>query len=120
MTNKQLALLIAIPVAVIAALGTVGVFTQSAFSSADTGGVISSGPLAQNDAATPMPTMETPACNYDEWVGMRRAQVEPLVNATGRPARILPPGSVMTMDYRAERINVELDDADIVVRVFCG
>ena len=34
--------------------------------------------------------------------------------------RILPPGSVVTMDFRAERLNVELDANDRVIRVYCG
>ena len=34
--------------------------------------------------------------------------------------RILPPGSVMTMDHRPDRMNVELDAAGRITRIWCG
>lgn len=37
-----------------------------------------------------------------------------------RPVRILPPGSIMTMDHRPDRLNVETDDAGIITRIWCG
>jgi Peptidase inhibitor I78 family len=37
-----------------------------------------------------------------------------------QPRRIIPPGTAVTMDYRADRTNIELDDEDRVVRVYCG
>jgi len=118
MAGKKLAILIAVSVGVIAALGTVGVFTKSAFSNGNDG-VATSGPLAQQDN-TALPSMEPAPCDFDNWVGLSRAEAQARVDETGRPARILPPGSMMTMDYRPDRINVELDDNDIVTRVFCG
>lgn len=36
------------------------------------------------------------------------------------PSRILPPGSAMTMDHRRDRLNVELDEAGRITRVWCG
>ncbi len=38
----------------------------------------------------------------------------------GRPLRILPPDSAMTMDHRPDRLNVDLDDAGTVIRIWCG
>lgn len=40
--------------------------------------------------------------------------------ALGVPLRILPPGSMMTMDYRADRLNVELDQDGMITRLWCG
>ena len=34
--------------------------------------------------------------------------------------RILPPGSMMTMDHRPDRLNVDLDDAGVITRLWCG
>jgi len=35
-------------------------------------------------------------------------------------SRIIGPGDAVTMDYLAERLNVSLDDRDIVIRLSCG
>ena len=37
-----------------------------------------------------------------------------------REFRWIPEGSAVTMDYRADRTNFELDDEGRVVRVYCG
>lgn len=37
-----------------------------------------------------------------------------------QPRRIIRPGQAVTMDYREDRTNIELDEDDRVVRVFCG
>ena len=36
------------------------------------------------------------------------------------PVRVLPPGAMMTMDHRPERLNVELDAAGRIARLWCG
>lgn len=100
----------------ILSLGIAGFFAKSALSNS---GSVSSGPLAQQEEIV-APSMEPAPCDFAEWNGLSRDEVESRVKATGRSNRILPPGSAMTMDYRPDRINVELDDNDIVVRVFCG
>ena len=42
------------------------------------------------------------------------------LEAEGRPLRILPSGSVMTMDHRTERLNVDLDAEGVITRIWCG
>ncbi|MBF9059475.1 hypothetical protein HKCCSP123_09815 [Rhodobacterales bacterium HKCCSP123] len=37
-----------------------------------------------------------------------------------QPVRVIPPNSAVTMDYRPDRINFELDDADRIAVVRCG
>ncbi len=36
------------------------------------------------------------------------------------PVRVIAPGMPVTMDYRAERLNVEHDAARIITRIICG
>lgn len=74
-------------------------------------------------AAVPTPDLGTSECDFGEWVGKTSSEAEAAAKATGRPYRILPPGTAMTMDYRADRINVETSGKDAsatVVKVFCG
>lgn len=40
--------------------------------------------------------------------------------AVSGPVRILPPGAMMTMDYRVDRLNVELDSDGQITRLWCG
>lgn len=35
-------------------------------------------------------------------------------------ARIIPPNSAVTQDFRPDRVNVDLDEKGIVTRVWCG
>ncbi|MDO5756972.1 MAG: I78 family peptidase inhibitor [Rhodobacterales bacterium] len=41
-------------------------------------------------------------------------------SAPGRTVRILGPDSPMTMDHRLERLNVDIDKAGRITRVWCG
>ena len=34
--------------------------------------------------------------------------------------RVIRPGDMVTKDYRTDRLNVELDENDVVTRVYCG
>ena len=56
-------------------------------------------------------------CDFEGWVG--KPLDEAAVKATGRPHRIVTPGQPMTMDFRADSINVEHQDGK-VTRVWCG
>ncbi len=38
----------------------------------------------------------------------------------GRVTRVVRPGDAVTMDYSAERLNIELDDKDVISRIACG
>lgn len=59
-----------------------------------------------------------PPCDFDHWTG--KPVDEQALKETGRPYRILPPGSMATMDYVPERINVHTDEEGIVTKVKCG
>lgn len=34
--------------------------------------------------------------------------------------RIIPPNSAVTQDFRPDRLNVDLDGAGLIVRIWCG
>lgn len=51
-------------------------------------------------------------------MGIERAQLENI--AFSQPVRILGPNDIMTMDFRAERVNFTLDDSGKVTRIWCG
>lgn len=38
----------------------------------------------------------------------------------GQTVRIIRPGMAVTMDYLAERLNIEIDESEKIVRVNCG
>lgn len=65
-----------------------------------------------------IPAITEAECNYNEWVG--QSVNEDAVKATGRPYRILGPNSMATMDFSPQRINVMVDDKNLVTAVRCG
>lgn len=74
---------------------------------------------AQEEAqADALPVMGEAACNYQDWVG--KTVDEQSIKATGRPYRILGLNAAATMDFNPERINIIVDDKNIVMVVRCG
>jgi hypothetical protein len=61
---------------------------------------------------------ECPAASLQTLVGQPESAVAAMTFAT--PMRLLRPGMAVTMDYRPDRLNIEVDRAGRVVRVFCG
>ena len=57
-------------------------------------------------------------CDFGEWIGFPAD--EDAAKATGRPYRILKPGEAATMDFLPERINIDVNETDIVISVHCG
>ena len=51
-----------------------------------------------------------------DWLGAYRGlawpQAEARARAEGRPVRVLRPGSVVTLDFRPDRLNIHLDEHD--------
>jgi hypothetical protein len=62
------------------------------------------------------------SCDFNIWLGrpLNEGLVAEQLQAMNRPYRILPPGSMMTMDYSPSRVNFELDENGVVKRIFCG
>lgn len=63
------------------------------------------------------PDQDAPPCDFKEWVD--KPVDEDVVKATGRPYRILKPGAMVTRDFSADRINVEINEQSIVTAVHC-
>ncbi|WP_420432821.1 I78 family peptidase inhibitor [Hyphobacterium sp.] len=84
--------------------------------------------LAVAACATPQPAtpIETPTlgeggCDADTLGYLVGQDIGEIDTATlPRPHRIIRPGMAVTMDYREDRTNLELDETGQVVRVFCG
>ncbi|MYL98037.1 hypothetical protein GR702_09660 [Novosphingobium sp. FGD1] len=80
---------------------------------------------AQPEASLPAPPMEEPACGADQlgsYLG-RKATDEVIAAIQAwrgkSPVRVLKPGSVMTMDYRPDRLNIEVDAQGTITRFRC-
>lgn len=82
--------------------------------------------------ALPDPALSTPkpaepdSCDHTKvrWAVGERASQELLDRAKeaagARSARFLRPGQIITMEYSASRLNLELDEQEIVHTVRCG
>ncbi len=42
------------------------------------------------------------------------------VDTRSRDVRVIRPGQAVTMDYRADRVNIKLNERDAIVGVSCG
>ncbi len=72
-----------------------------------------------NDATLNRPDRN--ACGAPAYVGTIGTQhLKHDFTNDNRPLRIIAPNTPVTMDFRAERLNVDIDDKGIVTRVWCG
>lgn len=53
-------------------------------------------------------------------IATREVVEEARVAAGAQVARTLKPGQVVTMEYHASRLNLHVDDGNVVTRVACG
>ncbi len=59
-----------------------------------------------------------PAAEHQDWVGKSVAVLNDAALPEG--TRVLFPTTPATMDLREDRMNVEVDKADRITRVYCG
>ena len=59
-----------------------------------------------------------PADSHQDWVGKRVDYLNDIELPEG--SRVIFPTTPVTMDFREERLNVEIDKSDTIARVFCG
>ncbi|PCH66748.1 MAG: hypothetical protein COC12_12535 [Rhodobacteraceae bacterium] len=60
------------------------------------------------------------ACGADRVQDMVGQPVEASRDRLAPEARIIPPNSPITQDYRPDRLNVDLDEGGIITRIWCG
>lgn len=69
----------------------------------------------------PPPVMPEDACGANGLQDLLGQPVAALTPMTLRqPVRVISPGQPVTMDYQAERLNVELNASKVITRVSCG
>lgn len=67
------------------------------------------------------PQPDADACGASGLQGLVGQPASVLAAMTfAQPIRVLRPGMAVTMDYSAQRLNIELDDRDVITRVACG
>ncbi len=68
------------------------------------------------EAAPPGGTCGAPA--LQDLVGQSETVLQTM--KFGSPVRIIHPGMAVTMDYREDRLNIEINEAGTIFRVTCG
>jgi hypothetical protein len=79
-------------------------------------------PPAEPQTPPPAPD-KCDAAPVQGYVGSHAAGpvVEKIVAESGsRNARVIRPGMAVTMDYREDRVNVRVDDANRILSISCG
>ncbi|RVT89499.1 I78 family peptidase inhibitor [Sphingomonas crocodyli] len=98
---------------------------------ADAGKYKDKGPFGERGTAlapptdTPADPAEGTACNLDAaraFIGKPGAQIadEARAAAGARSVRVIKPDTMVTMDFRPDRLNLKTDDAGVVKDVSCG
>ncbi|WP_158617225.1 I78 family peptidase inhibitor [Falsigemmobacter faecalis] len=74
----------------------------------------------EQQLATPGPIKidDCGAAGYGGLVGTPLSRFNPA--QVKSPVRVLAPGSVMTMDFRSERLNIEHNERGTITRIYCG
>jgi Peptidase inhibitor I78 family len=60
------------------------------------------------------------ACGADQVQDLIGQPVDESRDRLAPEARIIPPNSPITQDYRPDRLNVDLDKDGIITRIWCG
>lgn len=68
-----------------------------------------------------MPVSPASTCNYNDLIGIKPDEnLFARLQKIGKAYRVLQPDAMMTMDYSADRVNLELDEKGLIRRVWCG
>lgn len=60
------------------------------------------------------------ACLTDAQMALPGQDVDAAQSVLPEQARIIPPDSAVTQDYRPDRVNVDVDEDGVILRVWCG
>jgi hypothetical protein len=68
------------------------------------------------------PTSRAPegTCDATEFSAIEGLDIETVTLPAELEQRVIGPGMAVTMDFRPNRLNVEIDDAGMIRRVYCG
>jgi len=81
--------------------------------------LIGCGPEPEPPVTNPAPLEDAcGASGLQELVGGSAKKLE--VMRFAKTVRIIRPGMAVTMDYSAERLNIEVNAAEVITRVTCG
>ena len=76
------------------------------------------------DLSVPLPAKMRPpelsTCGAIDLQNLVGQPISAVDGATLAAARVIRPGQAVTMDYSAARLNIELDAADRIIRIWCG
>jgi len=67
---------------------------------------------------SPAATDSCGATGYSDRIGRDYKSYD--FSAPNRPVRIVGPDTAMTMDYRTDRLNVDIDGRGRITRIWCG
>ena len=70
------------------------------------------------ETPTPDPTAACGATDLQYLVGQSADRLE--IMKFRRGTRIIRPGMAVTMDYSPDRLNIEIDAHEIIIRITCG
>lgn len=72
-------------------------------------------------APPPPPEPTTDACGASELQSLVGGPASVLETMKfGKQVRIIRPGMAVTMDYREDRLNIEIDKRETITRIACG
>ena len=122
--GRKIAILTALVVSFIvvtAVVGTVVVNAMSAVSPAAAPAEVVEGSAGQapNGEVSAGLDKPVPACDFASLVGKNAKKIDRSVFGD-RPVRLLRPGMAVTMEYLEGRINLLVDDKNIITQVTCG
>ena len=75
-------------------------------------------PILLAACVAPMASDQCGASQLQYLVGQRGSVLEGM--RFSQDLRVIQPGTSVTMDYRADRLNIRIDDRDVIVEVACG
>jgi len=84
---------------------------------------------SSNDTATPaaqQPASQDGRCNAEAVQNLLGQTVTSALvdqaqsQAGAQTTRVLSPGDAVTMDYNSQRLNIDIDEAESIVRITCG
>jgi phage terminase large subunit-like protein len=75
---------------------------------------------ACTSAGTPPAEPGSDACGASGYQSLVGTPLAAAALPADLDARIIRPGMAVTMDFRADRLNIEVNEAGEIVRVYCG